>query len=375
MHGLTRVALVYDLDACRDPTGVTRHALAQLERLARRPEIALTLLVGRMSVAEGLAYWETLGDLTRRELPISLRNILRWWRFQPRPAVEWWTGALDWVYSPAEFYVPTKRARRAVTSHDVMQDLAYGGVRRRARLELAFRDADLVLSVSKFNTERLIEAFPHLRDRVAIVPNAADDLFFEPATERERSAVRAYLGLPPGMPYLLSVANFQSRKNLSRLIRAAGRLREAAAGELAIVLLGSGAAAEADALRVEASSLGPRAVVRLPGYRQGRSLRAAYAEASGLVFASLCESFGIPTVEAMAQSCPVLLANSTALPEVAGAAGWYFDPTREESITSALREMLDDGGERARRVSAGVARASEYRWERSNERLAAAFAR
>ena len=30
-----RVALVYDMDACRGPTGVTRHALAQLERLAQ----------------------------------------------------------------------------------------------------------------------------------------------------------------------------------------------------------------------------------------------------------------------------------------------------------------------------------------------------
>ena len=27
-----RIALVYDMDACRGPTGVTRHALAQLDR-------------------------------------------------------------------------------------------------------------------------------------------------------------------------------------------------------------------------------------------------------------------------------------------------------------------------------------------------------
>ena len=44
-----RVALLYDMDDCYVPTGVTRHALAQLERLARRPEIALTVLTGRMT--------------------------------------------------------------------------------------------------------------------------------------------------------------------------------------------------------------------------------------------------------------------------------------------------------------------------------------
>src|SRR6516162_10208955 len=80
-----RVALVYDLDGCRWPTGVTRHALAQLERLARRPEVALSLVAGRMTEPDGLAYWETLGDLPRRELPVRTRDALRWWRIKPWP--------------------------------------------------------------------------------------------------------------------------------------------------------------------------------------------------------------------------------------------------------------------------------------------------
>ena len=56
-----RVALVYDMDACRGPTGVTRHALAQLERLAHRPEVGLTVVSGRMTEPDGLAYWDVAG--------------------------------------------------------------------------------------------------------------------------------------------------------------------------------------------------------------------------------------------------------------------------------------------------------------------------
>src|SRR4029079_10528567 len=104
------------------------------------------------------------------------------------------------------------------------------------------------------------------------VPNAAEDLFFEPAAARERAAVREDLGLPPGVPYLLSVANFQPRKNLGCLVRAAARLPEVAGGDLALVLLGTGSEDEVNALRTAVAGAGRRALLRMPGYRQGRTL-------------------------------------------------------------------------------------------------------
>jgi hypothetical protein len=44
-----RVGLFYDMDACHAATGVTRHALSQLERLMHRPDIALRVLTGRIT--------------------------------------------------------------------------------------------------------------------------------------------------------------------------------------------------------------------------------------------------------------------------------------------------------------------------------------
>ena len=212
-----RVALLFDMDACHVPTGVTRHALAQLERLARRPEIAFRLLTGRMTHPDGLAYWESLEDTPRTELPLRTRNLLRWWRIKPWPPIEWWTGPIDWMYCPAEFFVPTRQAKLAVTSHDVLQTLRFESPRRkRELLARVFEQADLILSVSRFNTDRLLEAFPACRGRVAYVPNAADDLFFEPAPSHERAKVREDLGLPPDVPYLLSVANFQPQEEPGR---------------------------------------------------------------------------------------------------------------------------------------------------------------
>jgi glycosyltransferase involved in cell wall biosynthesis len=369
-----RVGFFYDMDACHGPTGVTRHALSQLERLIHKPGIALHVITGRITHPDGLAYWETLRVQPRRELPLRTREVLRWWRAQSWPSIEWWAGPLDWIYCPAEFFVPTTRARRAVTSHDVLQALRFEPPRKRDLLGRVFGSADVILSVSHFNTDRLLEAFPNCQNRMAYVPNGADDLFFETAADHERDRVRASLDLPNQMPYLLSVANFQPRKNLVRLIRAAVRLRDVAAGDLAIVLIGTGADEEARLLREAAAVAGRRVLIRMPGYRQGHELRAIYAEATALVFPSLCESFGIPAVEAMAQGLPVALADSTALPEIGGAAGWYFDPLDEDSITAILRSLLDDHQERARRASLGRTIAASYRWDVSNDLLVRALA-
>ena len=370
-----RVTMFYDMDARHEaePTGVARHALAQLERLACRSDIDFRLVTGRMSHPDALAFWASLEDLPRRELPLRTRDFLRWWRIKPWPPIEWFAGAADWVYCPAEYSVATRHARRALTSHDVLQTLRFQPPAQRERLARVFAQAHLILSVSHFNTRQLVTAFPECADRVAYVPSAADDLFFEPPTPRERQQVHALLGLPAGVPYLLSVANFQPRKNLPRLIEAAADLREVAGGELALVLLGTGDEGEASRLRQSIATAGRRAIVRMPGYRQGKALRAIYAEAAALVFPSLCESFGIPVVEAMAQGTPVVLADSTGLPEIGGEAGWYFNPESKSSITEAMRAMLDSSQERARRCTLGLAIASEYRWQRSSELLVQAL--
>ena len=102
------------------------------------------------------------------------------------------------------------RVRRAVTSHDVLQHLRFQPPKNRELLAHAFGKADLILSVSHFNTRQLVEAFPGCEGRVAHVPNAAEDLFFEPASPRERAQVRADLALPARVPYLLSVANLSA---------------------------------------------------------------------------------------------------------------------------------------------------------------------
>lgn len=373
MSHIPRIAMIYDMDACLTPTGVTRHAMAQAQALSKRSDIEFRAVSGHIGQPDGLAFWESLDPVPRRQMPLNTRTMLRLWRLSNWPPIEWWTREVDWVYCPAEYFVPSKKARRAVTSHDVLQDLTIGGSKRRERLQRAFQSADVVLSVSDFNTRQLIEAFPDLKDRVKYVPNAADDLFFEPPSDRDRATIRDDLGLPPNIPYLLSVANFQARKNLVKCVEAVGHLPKVARGELAIVFIGTGNDSETVSMRNAIGKLPKSAVVKLPGYRQGRVLRAAYAEAVALVFPSTCESFGIPAVEAMSQGCPVALADNTALPEIGKDAGWYFDPENVEAISATVDDLIHNESERSRKRELGREIASGFRWSKSCDRLVQAL--
>ncbi len=61
------------------------------------------------------------------------------------------------------------------------------------------------------------------------------------------------------------------------------------------------------------------------------TLSEVYKRAIALIYPSLYEGFGLPILEAYSCSCPVILSNTSSLPEIAGDAAAYFDP---KDITS-----------------------------------------
>jgi glycosyltransferase involved in cell wall biosynthesis len=62
---------------------------------------------------------------------------------------------------------------------------------------------------------------------------------------------------------------------------------------------------------------------------------------------------------------PTACSKSSSLPEVAGEAALYFDPTDVEGITRAIETLLRDTALRERLRTAGPARARAFTWERT----------
>ena len=93
------------------------------------------------------------------------------------------------------------------------------------------------------------------------------------------------------------------------------------------------------------------------------------------VFPSFYEGFGLPILEAMACGRAVASSNTTAMPEVADAAGLLFDPGSTEQMARAIRDILLDPELRIRLERLGSHRASLFTWERAAERTLEVYAR
>jgi glycosyltransferase involved in cell wall biosynthesis len=82
------------------------------------------------------------------------------------------------------------------------------------------------------------------------------------------------------------------------------------------------------------------------------------------VFASSCETFGLILLEAMAAGLPVACSNRSAMPEILGNAGIYFDPERPEEIASAIRDLISSPALRTEKARAAFERAQAFSWVR-----------
>jgi glycosyltransferase involved in cell wall biosynthesis len=102
-------------------------------------------------------------------------------------------------------------------------------------------------------------------------------------------------------------------------------------------------------------------------------IAALYRTLDVAVFASLCESFGFPMVEAMAAGVPLVVARTPGNEEVAGDAGVYFAPTSARELAERLEALIVSAGARAAAAAAGRARSQRFSWSTAGAETLAAL--
>ena len=172
--------------------------------------------------------------------------------------------------------------------------------------------------------------------------------------------LRERLGIEAGAPIVLSVSAKRPHKNLERLIDAIARVEASPAPVL--VVPGYATAFEVE-LERHADRARARERVRFAGWVDDATLEGLYAAATCFAFPSLAEGFGLPALEAMLRGTPLACSDASSLPEVAGEAARYFDPTDVDAIAAAIGELLSDTALRSRLAEAGRAQARKFTWE------------
>ena len=162
-----------------------------------------------------------------------------------------------------------------------------------------------VLSVSNFSKQDLIKHLPLSQDRVSVVPEGCEHIQAVQADD----AILEKSGLNTA-PYYLAVSSMAPHKNFRAILAALESIpnppfKIAIAGGNNSKIFGDAPGAKSDN-------------VCWLGYVSDGELKALYSNALGFIFPSIYEGFGIPPLEAMQCSCPVIAARSASLPEVCG---------------------------------------------------------
>ena len=228
---------------------------------------------------------------------------------------------------------------------------------------------ELIFSISQNTKKDLLTYRPDIApERIVVMPLAAGEQFFHCQDVDKRSAVRVKYGIPADMPYFLSLATLEIRKNLDQVIKAFSQLtKEMPDSQIHLVLAGMhGWKLDKFKAAIKGTGVACNKII-LTGFVEEEDLAAMYSDALCFVYMSLYEGFGLPPLEAMACGIPVIASNTSSLPEVVGDAGILLDPHDTNGLCVAMRDILTNAAMRSELSVKGLERSKQFNWDRSVE--------
>ena len=214
-------------------------------------------------------------------------------------------------------------------------------------------DSVAMVTPSHFVQKELLEKLGVPMNHSVVAPLGVDEIFARPQN------------CPAEKPFLLTVGNTQSSKNIPRLLQAYNKLKDEFPHNLVVV----GRPRED-----EPDDWGPR-VIRIDRFPLA-ALAGLYQHCDVFISASLYDGTGVTVLEAMRAGASVVAGRVGGIPEVAGNTPLYLNPENVSSIVSTVRRALTESpAERSQRVKTGHAIAVEYTWESCAWKTLAAFKR
>ena len=216
----------------------------------------------------------------------------------------------------------------------------------------SIKKAQKILTISEFSKKEIVKYYNYPEKDIVVTYPGVNNFKYQ------ISNIKFQISKVTGK-YILFVGTVQPRKNIQRLIGALEQLDE----DIQLVIVGKKGWLYESIFAAIAKSSKKENIVYLD-YVTEDTLVHLYQNALCFVLPSLYEGFGLPVVEAMNYGCPVVVSNTTSLPEVAGDVGIYVNPEDVTDIAQGLKKALQlTKKDRESIVRKGKEQAQKFTWE------------
>ncbi|MBM3211759.1 glycosyltransferase family 4 protein, partial [Candidatus Poribacteria bacterium] len=256
------------------------------------------------------------------------------------------------------FETSTLSHRKKRKLHVRAQIWYYNYITRRSAIK-----ADRIITVSENAKKEITEYFKINGEKIFVVYHGLSPHFKEyiKDSEKVKVTIEKYK-LIPG--YVLYVGAIVPHKNIDTIISAFSILKDRYSMKCQLVMAGSDHAGYSEHLKSIGKTSGVLEQMNFLGHVAYKELPALYNKAKVFVMLSLCESFGLPLLEAMACDCPVICSNVSSLPEIAGNGAILVDPKDPIKIAEAIKVLMEDQELRRDMIIKGKRRADEFSWRK-----------
>lgn len=353
----------FDISPLRAPrTGVGHYCYYLLRHLLDLdPSLALR---GFASGMAPVALDALSGRMPYRYVRVPTRALYAWWSAVGWPGADTLLGGVD-VYHATNYYLPpVKSARSVVTFYDLsfltVPETSSPKIRTifGKNVPTFAEKADAILVCSESTRQDIVRLLGCDPAKIQVAYGAVDEELMPWAREAALQHVMRQYGVKG--PFILFVGTLEPRKNLPVLIRAFASIARNIPHTLVLAGVDGWHIEQVDAA-IAASGVANR--IRRTGYIGSTGdLAALYSAADLFAFPSIYEGFGLPVVEAMTCGCPVVCADNSSLPEVAGDAAVRVQAEDADALGAAMERVLGDGALRTSLVAKGHVQAARFSW-------------
>lgn len=222
------------------------------------------------------------------------------------------------------------------------------------------RKAARIATISEYSRNDIVNLYQVPADRIDNVSCGINSSFSPLSLEQKKTARDKFA---QGNDYFFFVGSMHPRKNVHRLIKAFEKFKSDTGAQTRLVIAGAMLWSKSEITDTYEQSRFREDIV-FTGRLSDSDLALALGGAYALTFVPVFEGFGLPIVEAFQAEVPVLAANVTSLPEVAGEAAVYADPFDIDSIATGMEILYkNENGLISQLIEKGKVQRTKFSWE------------